>query len=437
MFVRDSINTFLIRCAIYVLAFAISIVISNLGQEVKGQVAVVIFVSGLVQIISTMGYDVAIVFFLRQGKYDYDTIARNLNALIPIIIPVWTLLLFPLMYYLHGIGLFGEIDFILIAACFVICPASALMNIQMGILIGSGEIPGANKIGLVFNALYLLFVLAATFFMFADTWAVIAAYAAALLAAGLLGVAMNLGRGRSRRGFEWDKTVIKDLGSWGIRSQAGALARRMTNRVDLFLTNFYSTAFLAGVYSVALNWAELPQFIPVMLVYVLFPHASGREKAASIDLTNRITRISLLTLLVMSVVICIAFPFMEKLIYKPDYSEAMFPLMIVLPGLVLKGLFRVLMGGLDGLGKPQYSTIASYVALASTVALNIILIPRFGMIGAAASTSVTGAVAFFVMAHFYRKVSEANWSDFLIVHRADVAQVFDSLKNELLRRRNG
>jgi O-antigen/teichoic acid export membrane protein len=437
MFVKDSINTFVIRCAIYALAFLISIVISNLGQEVKGQVAVVIFVAGLVQIISTMGYDIAIIFFLRQGKYDYDTIARNLNSLIPLLILVWTLLLFPLLYYFHSIGLFGEIDFILIASCFVMAPASALMNIQMCTLIGSGEIPRANRIGFAFNAFYLLFVLAATFFFFADTWAVIGAYSAALLAAGLLGIAMNLGRGRSRRGFEWDKRVIKDLGSWGIRSQAGALARRMTNRVDLFLTNFYSTAFLAGIYSVALNWAELAQFVPVMLVYVLFPHASGREKAASIDLTNRVSRISLLTLLLMSVAICGAFPLLEKLIYKPDYSDAMFPLMIVLPGLVLKGLFRVLMGGLDGLGKPQYSTIASYVALACTVALNIILIPRFGMIGAAASTSITGAVAFFVMAHYYRKISEANWSDFLIVHRADLAQVYASVKNELLHRRNG
>lgn len=437
MFVKDSINTFFIRCAIYVLAFLVSIVISNLGQEVKGQIAVVIFVAGLVQVISTMGYDVAIIFFLRQGKYDYDTIARNLNALIPLLIPVWTLLLFPALYYLHGIGLFGEIDFILIASCFVICPAAALMNIQMCIFIGSGEIPGANKIGFVFNAMYLLFVLVGTFFFFADTWTVIAAYSAALLAAGLLGVAMNLGRGRGQRGFEWDKKVLKDLGSWGIRSQAGALARRMTNRVDLFLTNFYSTAFLAGVYSVALNWAELPQFIPVLLVYVLFPYASGREKAASIDLTNKVSRISLLTLLVMSAVICVAFPLLEKLIYKPDYSEAMYPLMIILPGLVLKGLFRVLMGGLDGLGKPQYSTIASYVALASTVTLNIILIPRFGMIGAAASTSITGVVAFFVMAHYYRKISAANWSDFLMVRKSDLAQVYVSVKNELRRRGKG
>ena len=95
------------------------------------------------------------------------------------------------------------------------------------------------------------------------------------------------------------------------------------------------------------------------------------------------------------------------------------------------------MGGLDGLGKPQYSTIASYVALASTIALNIILIPRFGMIGAAASTSITGAVAFFVMAHYYRKISEASWSDFLVVRRADLAQVYASVKNELLHRGKG
>jgi O-antigen/teichoic acid export membrane protein len=433
MFVRDSINTIFTRSGAYVLAFLISIAVSNLGQEVKGQVAVIVFVSGLMRIVSIMGYDVAAIYFLRQRKYDYDTIARNLNTLVPLMLAAWTLLLFPLLYYLHTIDLFGDIGFALVCACLAIVPANSLMNIQICFLIGAGEITRANKIGILFNLLYLVFLVITMFLFLRDTWGVIGAYTAAFAISGLAALAMNWGRRSGRSGFEWNVEIIKDMGSWGMRSQAGALARYMTNRVDLFLTNFYGTAFLAGVYSVALNWAELPQFIPGTLVYVLFPHASGREKASSIDLTNRVSRLSVLSLLVMSAAICALFPMVERILYKPDYSEAIYPLIVVVPGLVLKGVFRVLMGGVDGLGKPQYSTYASFAALVSTVTLNVILIPRFGMIGAATASSVTGAVAFFIMTHYYRKVSNARWSDFLIVRKEDIVHTYNSVKRQFPR----
>jgi O-antigen/teichoic acid export membrane protein len=433
MFVKDSIHTFFMRSGALILAFLASIVISNLGQEIKGQVAVIIFVASLVRAVSVMGYDVATIYFLRQKKYDYDTIARNLNALIPLLITVWTALLFPLLYYLHGVGLFGTVDFLFLCTCFIIAPLSGLMSIQICFLVGEGEIAGANRVSCAFYVFYLILLIVVVHFLFAGIWGVIAAYAGAFAVSVLVAFLMNRRRSRSRRGFEWSARVIKDMGSYGIRSQAGILARQITNRADLFLTNFYSTAFLAGVYSVALNWAELPQFIPVTLLYVLFPHASGREEASSIELTNRVSRISAVVLLITSAATCALFSMMEELIYKPDYSGAVYPLIIIMPGLVLKGLYRVLMGGMDGLGKPQYSTYSSFAALASTIILNIILIPRFGMVGAAASASVTGAIAFFIMTYFYRKVSGSRWSDFLIVRKADLVYAYSSVKNEFLR----
>lgn len=434
MFVKDSINTFIVRCAAYVFAFLVSITISNLGQEVKGQAAIVFFLADLIRLITMMGYEVAIVYYLRQGKYDYDTVTRNLNGLIPILIVGWTIVLFPLFYYLHSISLFGEIDFALIASCFVLAPAGALLNVQIGIFLGMGEITRANKVSLAFNLLYLVLLLAAVLLAFADTWSVIVAYGSAFIASGVMGVLMNWHRSKGQRGFALDKDIIVNLGSYGLRSQLGAFTRKMANRVDLFLTNFYATAFLAGIYSVALNWAELTLFIPMTLYYVLFPHASGRKKDASVDLTNRVSRVSVFTLAVMSVAICLVFPVMEKIIYKPDYSDAIYPLLVVMPGAIFMGVFRVLMGGIDGLGKPQYSTYASIVAVVSTIILNIVLIPRYGMIGAATATSISGLVAFAIVAGYYRRMSNARWSEFLMVRGADISMALTSLRDAILKR---
>jgi hypothetical protein len=59
------------------------------------------------------------------------------------------------------------------------------------------------------------------------------------------------------------------------------------------------------------------------------------------------------------------------------------------------------------------------------------------MVGAAIATSVTGAVAFFTIAYHYRRISGSNWRDFLILRRADVKHIYNSLRNEFAGRGRG
>jgi O-antigen/teichoic acid export membrane protein len=105
-----------------------------------------------------------------------------------------------------------------------------------------------------------------------------------------------------------------------------------------------------------------------------------------------------------------------------------------MPGAIFMGVFRVLMGGIDGLGKPQYSTYASFAAVVSTIVLNIVLIPRYGMIGAATATSISGFVAFAIVAGYYKSMSKARWSEFLIVRGTDIRVALTSLRDAILKR---
>jgi len=92
------------------------------------------------------------------------------------------------------------------------------------------------------------------------------------------------------------------------------------------------------------------------------------------------------------------------------------------------------MGGLDGLGKPEYSAYASIVALITTVALNYILIPKMGMIGAALATTVTNLLAFTVVAIYYMRLSGARLSDFLLVRGRDFVYAYESVMSAFSRK---
>jgi len=433
MFARDTINTIVIKFLSFVLLFVASILISNMGQAVKGEIAILFLVADLIRMVTYMGVEVALVYYLRKGTFDYDAITRNLNSALPILHIFWTALLLPLSYWLHGMGIFGNIRFVFIASCFVIAPLLGLYNLQIAILNGAGEIRKGNRVSLFMVAAYLICLMAALYTEFSETWEVIAAYCCALFASFLMGVAINWNKSRSRRGFEFRTDVVIDLASWGIKSQIGALLRRASYRLGLFLTNLFVSLFAAGVYSVALNWSDLLTIIPLTLYYVLFPHASGREREQSINLINRVSRLSVILLAATVVFVCICFPIAERIIYNPDYSDAILPLFILIPGAAAVGTFNILMGGTDALGKPIFGTYASIASLLSTVFLNIILIPRFGIIGAAVSTSLTGLVMFGVISTAYRRISGSSWNEILIPRKADISFAIDAFKRVVLK----
>jgi O-antigen/teichoic acid export membrane protein len=72
---------------------------------------------------------------------------------------------------------------------------------------------------------------------------------------------------------------------------------------------------------------------------------------------------------------------------------------------ILLGGAKVLTNEIAGRGYPHYNSFTSGVALILTVLFDLILIPRFGIIGAALASSIAYGTIFFVAIGFYIVVS--------------------------------
>lgn len=80
-------------------------------------------------------------------------------------------------------------------------------------------------------------------------------------------------------------------------------------------------------------------------------------------------------------------------------------MLALLPGVILLGGAKVLTNEIAGWGYPQYNSFNAGVALILTVILDLILIPRFGILGAALASSIAYTVIFFTSVGFYLVVS--------------------------------
>jgi len=96
-----------------------------------------------------------------------------------------------------------------------------------------------------------------------------------------------------------------------------------------------------------------------------------------------------------------------RLVYSLAFVDAYTPMLVLLPGVILLGGAKILTNELAGWGYPHYNSINAGGAFIVTVILNLTLIPRYGILGAALASSISYAAIFFMAVGFYLTVTRS------------------------------
>jgi O-antigen/teichoic acid export membrane protein len=171
-----------------------------------------------------------------------------------------------------------------------------------------------------------------------------------------------------------------------------------------------------GVYAVASKYAELMRLPAVAMQYVLYPRfARDGRRLADAEVRHMLPRALALTaslVLPLAGVAVVALP----LLYGPAFSDAVVPACILLGGLAFEGAAAVSTAYLFGVGRPGLSSWAMGAGVAVTVALDVLLIPHFGAVGAAVASGVAYLVTTVVLVTLTRVVAARGLQNRRIRH---------------------
>jgi O-antigen/teichoic acid export membrane protein len=81
--------------------------------------------------------------------------------------------------------------------------------------------------------------------------------------------------------------------------------------------------------------------------------------------------------------------------------------------------WRILANDLYGRGKPELNIYISSASFALNIILNVLWIPRFGIIGASLATSISYTFAFLLITAVYSKVSGNRLWNIIIPRNSD------------------
>ncbi len=192
--------------------------------------------------------------------------------------------------------------------------------------------------------------------------------------------------------WKFNKILAKSFLSASFYLMLSAVTGYLLLKIDQVMIKFYLTETSVGLYSVAVKLSELWYFIPGIICGSLFPAIINAKITNKEIYANRIKKLYIFlagTALLIAVPIAILAPWIIKLLYGINYLGSIPILQIY----VWSGIGYFLSIGINKyfLTENYLKSILYYNSLAVLVniVLNVILIPKIGLNGAAWATLIS------------------------------------------------
>lgn len=238
-----------------------------------------------------------------------------------------------------------------------------------------------------------------------------------------------------------NKHIIEDLKKYiefGWKTYISDVLVFLTYRADTFLINLFLNPAATGYYIIAVQIAERLWILSRSVSTVLFPALSQLQydEAKKKFLTPFLSRWMLLLSIVGAITLAILVTPFIKIFYGNDYIPTISAFLWLLPGIAIGSMSKIISDDISSRGKPEINSYISMVTVILNIGANILLIPQYGIEGAAIVSSVTYSLDAILKTWIYSHLSGNPWWKVIKFTSDDwrlIVQGYNQLRNILKR----
>jgi O-antigen/teichoic acid export membrane protein len=217
-----------------------------------------------------------------------------------------------------------------------------------------------------------------------------------------------------------DGQLVREMLGFGGKSYVQTLAASLHHRIDHYMIAFFLDPAQVGFYAIAVNLIGLLLKVPDAAGTVLYPRIAAAAEREMHAATSRACRYTVFITAAAAVGYALFGGIVVRLLFGTEFEDAIRPMRLMLPGAVMMSLYLILTRNFTSRNRQQVNIVAAVGALALNVALAWLLIPRFGIAGAAISTAVSYSVAALVLLVMFVRESGYTVGQTVLVGRADL-----------------
>jgi O-antigen/teichoic acid export membrane protein len=225
--------------------------------------------------------------------------------------------------------------------------------------------------------------------------------------------------------------TLKDLFNYGIKSHFGNIFKQLSYRIDVLIIAYFLPIKELGLYAVAVTFSELVWKIPDAIGFVLLPTISEKNMKKSYEITAKVSRMILLPMLFVCLFVFVFNEFFLGLLFGNDFIDANICVRFLLPGTFCFSLWKIFVNDLIARGKAviySYSAVLSAIVI---VGLDLVLVPKIGIIGASIASSLGYIVATLYVVYKFMKYSDLPAYQLFIIRKSEFSLFLTSLKSSL------
>lgn len=389
-----------------------------LGPELRGQYVYLFTVNSVVWLMLDLGVSQSLMYSLQRDKSD----PKSLYSMSLVFFFI-SLALSVLIFQIFGSRILGGSSYhrLIIFALSVYIALYQLHTRQKVMSIGMNRIKDYSLLHILPSLMFMLFILP-LFWVFPKSFRMQSSYLLYVLIMLGITIAFHIRLSRHIKfRFHWDFPLVKRTYSLGFKAFLSEYMTIMMIRTDVLLLKHLGGFADLGIYMLAINFIDIISVASNMIgVVILNKFAALNDDGASLAILRKIFVVmiafNLICILGMALVGKIVISFM----YTNDYIGAYTAFMYLIPaifGLTLGSLFNTF---LWAKGFPIFTIIAPAISAISKLLLGLFLIPRYGYLGAAMSSSIVYPMWIVMLMIWYFSTHPQQHISSLVVRKADL-----------------
>lgn len=413
-------------------AVTMVVVARGLGPATQGAYAILLLLPTTLVQLGSPGIGVANTYF--SGKYRERLAGIFGNSLV--LAAVVGTVLATVAVALSGTGLFyrvmgvGGVTWPVSVVMAVAVPLLLLAEYCAGIVRGLAQIAHYNLIHLARAVVQLLAAVVLLHLTDMTLVGAMVAYGVGVLTSSVAALLLVFRSLDCPVAPDWQ--MFRTVLSYGWKAYFWNFALFLDRRLDLLVLGYLLDATAVGYYSVALGLVEKLWYVPQAVAVVLLPYVAASpegSRESSFNVTARFARGIGLLLGVGSLLLLVFAVPATRLLFGNSYLPSVPALRALIPSVGVLGVARLLTADLAGRGRPEVGAWCSLVVVGLNLPLDLLLVPRWGIVGASVASSVAYIVAGAVALRLFVSDSGLRVSQVLLIQPSDWRALLSLLRS--------
>lgn len=240
--------------------------------------------------------------------------------------------------------------------------------------------------------------------------------------------------------FKFEKIIFKikrslfiDMIKYSYKLYLSGIASHFSNYISSLIVALLLGPAQVAFYHLGKSRIELLSKIPSSIGTIIHPIISKSEKSnsKSSEILAKSIRVSLIIMTLVGLLACLFVYPLTILLYGKDFLPLIIPFWILTPSIIIFYSCSLVTPYFLGVGRPDIPLKISLVAILPQIIFCYLLIPEFGISGAALSTGLSFLLISLVQIIVFKKFTGLTYSNIIIPKTGDIQLTKNFIKRKL------